>query len=40
MEKSDEASPILAHYVNFIFNHPEVYDPLSHYWKLALMEMV
>eukprot|EP00026_Physarum_polycephalum_P000113 Phypoly_transcript_00113.p1 GENE.Phypoly_transcript_00113~~Phypoly_transcript_00113.p1 ORF type:complete len:2230 (+),score=343.31 Phypoly_transcript_00113:65-6691(+) len=38
MEKSDEASPILAHYTHFIFNNPQVYAPLTHYWKLALTE--
>jgi hypothetical protein len=38
MEKSDEASPILAHYVHFIFDNPHVYEPLAHYWKLALTE--
>jgi hypothetical protein len=38
MEKSDEASPILAHYIQYIFNNPQVYDPLAHYWKLALTE--
>lgn len=40
MEKSDEGSPILAHYVHFIFDNGQVYDPLTHYWKLALLEKV
>lgn len=40
MEKSDEASPILAHYVNFIFDNHQVYDPIIHYWRLTLSEKV